>query len=125
MTESLKGFLRRSVRAAALLAMLAAPAVLAAQQPETVAPEAQAEQEHRPGGEANLVLPDLDQTDVGGYSGRSLLMIGLVVSLAGVFFGLGILKQIKELPVHRSMREISELIYETCKTYLVTQGKFI
>jgi K(+)-stimulated pyrophosphate-energized sodium pump len=88
-------------------------------------PQEAAEPEHRPGGEANLVLPDLDQTDVGGYNGRNLLLIGLGVSLAGVLFGLGILKQIKDLPVHRSMREISELIYETCKTYLVTQGKFI
>jgi K(+)-stimulated pyrophosphate-energized sodium pump len=77
------------------------------------------------GGEANLVLPDLGSVPVGGYNGRTLLMVGLVVSAAGIFFGLFILNQLKNLPVHRSMREISELIYETCKTYLVTQGKFL
>ena len=42
-----------------------------------------------------------------------------------MLFGLVILNQLKNLPVHRSMREISELIYETCKTYLITQGKFL
>ena len=62
---------------------------------------------------------------VGGYDGRTLLMIGLGVSALGILFGLVILYQLKNLPVHRSMREISELIYETCKTYLITQGKFI
>ncbi len=78
------------------------------------------------GGEANLVLPDLDQaTFLGSYGGRSLLMIGLVVSALGLAFGLGISRHIKNLPVHSSMLEISELIYETCKTYLLTQGKFL
>ena len=52
-------------------------------------------------------------------------MGGLVVSLLGLVFGLVIYTQLKNLPVHRSMLEISELIYETCKTYLITQGKFI
>jgi hypothetical protein len=51
--------------------------------------------------------------------------VGLVVCLLGLVFGLVIYKQLKNLPVHPSMLEISELIYETCKTYLVTQGKFI
>jgi K(+)-stimulated pyrophosphate-energized sodium pump len=78
------------------------------------------------GGEANLVLPDLDQaTFLGGIGGRSLLMMGLVVSLLGLAFGLGIYKHLQDLPVHKSMLEISELIYETCKTYLITQGKFL
>src|SRR4029077_9168183 len=58
-------------------------------------------------------------------NGRSLLMGGLVVCLLGLGFGLVIFNQLKNLPVHRSMLEISELIYETCKTYLITQGKFI
>jgi K(+)-stimulated pyrophosphate-energized sodium pump len=81
---------------------------------------------HRPGGEANLVLPDLSSVDfVGGVNGRSLLLIGLLVSALGMIFGLIIYKQLQRLPVHRSMLEISELIYETCKTYLITQGKFI
>ncbi|MBK5294122.1 MAG: sodium-translocating pyrophosphatase, partial [Acidobacteriia bacterium] len=78
------------------------------------------------GGEANLVLPDLDQAKfLGGYGGRSLLMIGLVVSALGLGFGLSISRRLKNLPVHSSMLEISELIYETCKTYLLTQGKFL
>ncbi|MBD0373091.1 MAG: sodium-translocating pyrophosphatase [Pyrinomonadaceae bacterium] len=77
------------------------------------------------GGEANLVLPDVSQVQFLGLDGRMLLMIGLVVCLLGLIFGLVIYMQLKNLPVHRSMREISELIYETCKTYLITQGKFI
>jgi K(+)-stimulated pyrophosphate-energized sodium pump len=78
------------------------------------------------GGEAALVLPDLSQVGfLGGTNGRSLLMVGLVFCVLGLLFGLMIYTQLKNLPVHRSMREISELIYETCKTYLVTQGKFL
>jgi K(+)-stimulated pyrophosphate-energized sodium pump len=87
--------------------------------------EATAETEHRPGGEANLVLPDLEQVDVGGYNGRTLLMGGLVVSALGILFGLMIMSRVKNMPVHRSMLEVSELIYETCKTYLLTQGRFL
>ncbi|MGE0130887.1 MAG: sodium-translocating pyrophosphatase [Blastocatellales bacterium] len=79
---------------------------------------------HR-GGEASLVLPDLSQVTFMGVNGRSLLLIGLLVSFLGMVFGLIIYMQLKKLPVHRSMLEISELIYETCKTYLITQGKFI
>ena len=60
-----------------------------------------------------------------GVNGRTLLMGGLVVCLLGLGFGLVIFTQLKNLPVHRSMLEVSELIYETCKTYLITQGKFI
>ncbi|HET9597977.1 MAG TPA: sodium-translocating pyrophosphatase, partial [Anaeromyxobacteraceae bacterium] len=82
--------------------------------------------EHHGGGEANLVLPDLGSVGfLGGISGHSLLMVGLLVAAAGLAFGLAISVQLKNMPVHRSMREISELIYETCKTYLVTQAKFI
>jgi K(+)-stimulated pyrophosphate-energized sodium pump len=77
------------------------------------------------GGEANLKIPDLGQVHVGGVSGRDLLMAGLGVCVLGLVFGLVIFSQLKNLPVHESMREISELIYETCKTYLITQGKFI
>ncbi len=80
---------------------------------------------HHTGGEANLILPDLSSTDVGGYDGRTLLFGGLGVAALGIIFGLVILNQLKNLPVHRTMREISELIYETCKTYLITQGRFI
>ncbi|HYV17987.1 MAG TPA: sodium-translocating pyrophosphatase [Verrucomicrobiae bacterium] len=77
------------------------------------------------GGEASLVLPDVGQVQFLGMSGRALLFTGLVVCLLGLGFGLTMLHQVKSSPVHRSMAEISELIYETCKTYLVTQGKFI
>jgi K(+)-stimulated pyrophosphate-energized sodium pump len=76
--------------------------------------------------EANLVLPDLaSQTFLGGMSGKLLLMIGIVVSALGLVFGLVQYKQLENMPVHKSMKEISELIYETCKTYLMTQGRFI
>ncbi len=82
--------------------------------------------EHRAGGEANLIIPDLSQVSfVGGIHGRSLLMGGLLVCALGLLFGLVMYSQLKRMPVHQSMREISELIYETCKTYLITQGKFI
>jgi K(+)-stimulated pyrophosphate-energized sodium pump len=77
------------------------------------------------GGEANLVLPDVSQVQFLGLDGRTLLMLGLGVCVLGLAFGMVIFMQLKNLPVHRSMREISELIYETCKTYLITQGKFI
>jgi len=77
------------------------------------------------GGEANLVVPDLSQAQFLGVSGRALLMSGLVVCALGLVFGLIIYSQLKNMRVHESMREISELIYETCKTYLITQGKFI
>ena len=60
-----------------------------------------------------------------GISGRALLLGGLFVCLLGLGFGLRIFTQLRAMPVHRSMLEISELIYETCKTYLITQGKFI
>ncbi len=79
------------------------------------------------GGEANLILPDLNRVRFLGDSigGRHLLISGLVVAAMGFAFGLAIYTQIKRTPVHKSMREVSELIYETCKTYLLTQGKFL
>jgi K(+)-stimulated pyrophosphate-energized sodium pump len=76
--------------------------------------------------EAELVVPDLgSQSFLGGISGHTLLLYGLAICVLGLLFGLVMYKQLENLPVHKSMREISELIYETCKTYLVTQGKFI
>ncbi len=86
--------------------------------------QAQEASVHR-GGEANLVLPDLGQVQFLGMSGRALLMFGLLVCGLGLLFGLRTYSQIKNLAVHRSMLEISELIYETCKTYLLQQGKFL
>jgi K(+)-stimulated pyrophosphate-energized sodium pump len=81
---------------------------------------------HRPGGsEANLILPDLGVVTFRGIDGRTLLYAGLFVCGLGLAFGLTINNQLRRLPVHASMREISELIYETCKTYLIQQGKFL
>ncbi len=77
------------------------------------------------GGEASLKLPDLSQVSFLGMDGHRLLMIGILFCIFGLLFGLAIYMRLKNLPVHRAMREISELIYETCKTYLVTQGKFL
>jgi K(+)-stimulated pyrophosphate-energized sodium pump len=94
----------------------------ATQQAAPATPESEA------GGEANLKVPNLDDptiTFIGGMTGHKLLAIGLAFCALGLLFGLMIYIQLKNLPVHRSMREISELIYETCKTYLITQGKFI
>jgi K(+)-stimulated pyrophosphate-energized sodium pump len=78
------------------------------------------------GGEASLHLPNLDSaTFLGGIGGRSLLMFGLIFCALGMVFGLIIYMRLKNMAVHKSMLEVSELIYETCKTYLATQGKFL
>jgi len=76
-------------------------------------------------GEASLKLPDLSSVSFLGMTGHNLLLIGILFCFFGLLFGMVIYMQLKNLPVHRSMRDISELIYETCKTYLQTQGKFI
>src|SRR5665213_2534115 len=78
------------------------------------------------GGEADLRLPDLSQAVfLNGVSGPTLLTIGLGVAVLGLIFGMAMYTHLRKLPVHASMLEISELIYETCKTYLITQGKFL
>src|SRR5580658_10070609 len=78
------------------------------------------------GGEADLRLPDLSQAVfLNGVSGPTLLMVGLGVAVLGLVFGMAMYTHLRKLPVHASMLEISELIYETCKTYLITQGKFL
>src|SRR5271170_3509139 len=77
------------------------------------------------GGEANLKLPDLSSVNFLGINGHKLLLFGILFCIFGLAFGLAIYTKLKNLPVHRAMREISELIYETCKTYLITQGKFL
>ncbi|HEY6263861.1 MAG TPA: sodium-translocating pyrophosphatase [Candidatus Acidoferrum sp.] len=77
------------------------------------------------GGEAGLKLPDLSQVSFLGIDGHKLLLFGIVICIFGLAFGLAIYTRLKNLPVHKSMRDISELIYETCKTYLITQGKFL
>src|SRR6188508_1861863 len=80
---------------------------------------------HAGGGEASLVLPDLGQVSMLGYNTRTLLVLGVGICMLGLLFGLVSYSRLQKLPVHRSMLEVSELIYETCKTYLKTQGKFI
>ena len=82
-------------------------------------------QDNSVGGEANLKLPDLSSVPFFGIDGHKLLTFGLVFCVFGLIFGMSIYVGLKNLPVHRTMREVSELIYETCKTYLITQGKFL
>ncbi|MBV8892882.1 MAG: sodium/proton-translocating pyrophosphatase, partial [Acidobacteria bacterium] len=79
------------------------------------------------GGEANLKVPDLSSVQFfnNQIDGHKLLLFGILFCIFGLLFGLTIYTKLKNLPVHRAMREISELIYETCKTYLLTQGKFL
>ncbi|HTQ97845.1 MAG TPA: sodium-translocating pyrophosphatase [Candidatus Acidoferrum sp.] len=77
------------------------------------------------GGEASLRLPDLSSVSFLGIDGHKLLLFGIGICVLGLLFGMMIFNKLKNMPVHRSMKEISELIYETCKTYLVTQGKFL
>ena len=123
MTVPVQRYLGRAIVLLLLMAAMAASAgitrPLLAQplQPAQAAPEVVSE--------ANLVLPDLSTVDFVGIDGSTLLMGGLVVCALGLLFGLATFKQLKDLPVHPSMLEVSELIYETCKTYLITQGKFI
>ena len=101
---------------ALLLTLLACGAALA-QTVATTTPASSA------GGEANLIVPALSDPSVQflGMSGEHLLMIGLLVCVLGMAFGMMVFTQLKNAPVHQSMREISELIYETCKTYLFQQ----
>jgi len=112
--RAVSGFLKKILAVASLLTV---GTVAALAQP---APEGG-------GGEAALNLPDLSQVSFlnGAFDGHRLLLIGILFCIFGLAFGMVIFIRLKNLPVHRSMREISELIYETCKTYLVTQGRFI
>jgi len=103
------------------LATLAAPHTgLAAAEPAAGGPVAE-----RAGSEAALILPDLGAVKFFGMSGRTLLSFGLLVCLLGLLFGLLTYWQVRKLPVHAAMAEISDLIWETCKTYLLQQGKFL
>ncbi|HWZ76082.1 MAG TPA: sodium-translocating pyrophosphatase [Candidatus Sulfotelmatobacter sp.] len=107
---------RMAMKTSAVVALLTVSAAAAFAQPAGEA-----------GGEAALKLPKLDLVSFfnGAIDGHKLLLIGILFCLFGLGFGMTIFMRLKNLPVHRSMREISELIYETCKTYLITQGKFI
>jgi K(+)-stimulated pyrophosphate-energized sodium pump len=111
--QKISMFLKRRYRTAAAVLGLLLPTF------------AYAQTEQGSGGEASLKLPDLSSVSFLGVNGHALLMVGLLFCIGGLLFGLTIYVQLKNLPVHRTMREMSELIYETCKTYLVTQGKFI
>ncbi len=115
--------LRRSAVTAAaglLCACSVAPSLLAAQ-PEA----AGAGHGHTPGGEVNIQLPDLAQGEFLGLNGHDILLSGLVVCVLGLLFGAWTYTSVKRLPVHSSMAEVSDLIYETCKAYLVQQGKLL
>jgi len=102
----------------------AQPAATTAAVPQTPAPAAQ--QASEAGGEANLKLPDLDSTTfLGGIGGRTLFQLGVVISLLGLVFGMVIFFRLKNMPVHKAMLEVSELIYATCKAYLMTQARFL
>src|SRR3984885_10981539 len=107
---SLRSRFAKQGAASALLTLLAA---------------AYASAQENPGGEAGLKLPDLSQVSFLGMDGHKLLTIGILFCVFGLIFGMTIYNRLKNLPVHRSMREVSELIYETCKTYLFTQGRFL
>ena len=114
--EGAEVFLKRQYKTVAALLCLMLPTF------------AYAQTEHAGGGEASLTLPDLRTVhfvNFFGLNGHALLSIGLLFCVGGLLFGMAIYVQLKNLPVHRTMLEISDLIYETCKTYLVTQGKFI
>ncbi|HRC59006.1 MAG TPA: sodium/proton-translocating pyrophosphatase, partial [Kofleriaceae bacterium] len=71
------------------------------------------------------MLPDFRQVHFLGIDGWTLLLLGILVSAIGMVFGLIVYRRLRDMPVHAAMKEISELIYETCKTYLKTQAKFI
>jgi K(+)-stimulated pyrophosphate-energized sodium pump len=81
--------------------------------------------EAAPSGEANLKLPDLTQVQFLGVTGHRLLTIGILFCIFGLLFGLVTYSRLKNLPVHRAMAEMSQLIWETCKTYIIQQGKFL
>ena len=119
MSLTVRKLLVRVVAPVVMLAalVLSAGTVHAQAQPEG---QAAASAPAAAGGEANLVVPDLATVQFHGWNGHALLMSGLVVCALGLMFSLVIFTQLKNLPVHASMREVSELIYETCKTYPVS-----
>ncbi len=107
---------RRWKRLMLFLAVLAASVL-------GLAPAALAEEST--GGEANLVLPDLGSVSFHGIAGSALLAYGLIICALGLVFGMVIFFRLRKLPAHKSMKEISELIWQTCKTYLLQQGQFL
>jgi K(+)-stimulated pyrophosphate-energized sodium pump len=122
MTAGWSGFKRGVLVAAVFAASVMMTSTILAASPQEP-PQAAAPVHH--GGEANLVLPDLSQVSFLGVDGHTLLYSGIVVAIFGLLFGLVMYTNLKNAPVHSSMLEISELIYETCKAYLIQQGKFL
>jgi K(+)-stimulated pyrophosphate-energized sodium pump len=80
---------------------------------------------HRPGGEVNLLLPSLDQGNFLGYTGHQILLSGIAVCVLGLLFGLWSYAAVKRMPVHKAMADVSDIIYQTCKAYMIQQGKFL
>src|SRR6187402_1215831 len=107
---------KRSVACLFTLMMLALLPSTAFAQPEVAS---------HAGGEASLVLPPLDSVMMLGMPGSTLLGYGLLVCCLGMIFGVVTLRQVRDLPVHSSMANVSAIIWETCKTYLLRQGKFL
>jgi K(+)-stimulated pyrophosphate-energized sodium pump len=111
------------------LSTVAESPILAAQSgaasPQHAGTAAQPAPEHKPGGEVNIQLPSLEQGEFLGVNGHQILMSGLIVCVLGLLFGAWTYAGVKRLPVHRSMADISDLIYETCKAYMLQQGKLL
>ncbi len=132
MRDSLRSPASRWIWAAAAILMFvvtlpaaSAGAAVAPQEAALASTVQAAEPAVHHGGEASLILPDLSTVDFLGLNGRALLMWGLLVVFGGLLFGLVIYRDLKGQPVHQAMSEIGDLIYETCKTYLLQQGKFL
>jgi len=124
MNATVQKFVSRLILMATFVGVLGlAPQLALAAQPESAVAGGAAPARH--GGEAALVVPDLSSVDFLGIDGHTLLLSGLLVCALGLLFGLMSFRTLKNMPVHSSMLEVSELIYETCKTYLLTQGRFI
>ncbi|HDQ04051.1 MAG TPA: sodium-translocating pyrophosphatase [Deltaproteobacteria bacterium] len=77
--------------------------------------------------EVNIQLPDLTQVSFigGSLAGMTILNVGLLICLVGMGFGILQYFQTKNLPAHKAMLDVSQTIWETCKTYLLQQGKFL
>src|SRR5436190_400337 len=124
MDATLQKFVSRLILMATFVGVLGlAPQLALAAQPESAVAGGAAPARH--GGEASLVVPNLASVDFLGIDGHTLLLSGLLICALGLLFGLMSFRTLKNMPVHSSMLEVSELIYETCKTYLLTQGRFI
>ncbi len=116
---------RAAEKASALLAALAATLVASPAFALDLLPPDGQPAGHHAGGEANLVLPAFEEATLAGINARTLLLSGLAVCAAGLGFAMWIYRDLESMPAHKSMLDVSELIYETCKTYVQTQMRFI